>query len=149
MNIAGTEYNLKHRALEVYISGCKPPHCPGCHNKELWDFNIGVPYIDFIEDRLPFLVQNSMVDIIWLLGGEPQDQDPIKLWDFIHCIKHMSGKPIMLWTRYSHIIKDIHKEEIDYVKLGEYKEGSQEYVERIFGITLASWNQKIERIRHE
>lgn len=51
MRVAGTEFNLAHRALEIYLSGCKAPHCEGCHNKELWEFNQGIPYQEWLKTQ--------------------------------------------------------------------------------------------------
>lgn len=78
MNIDGTETNLRHKALEIYISGCKPPHCAGCHNPELWDFSKGDPWqeaIRLLGDKISALKESGLVEIVWLLGGEPLDQD--------------------------------------------------------------------------
>ena len=45
MNIVTTQYTLKTKSLEIYVAGCRGDshgtHCEGCHNPELWDFNIG------------------------------------------------------------------------------------------------------------
>ena len=27
-------------SVSLWVSGC-PHHCPGCHNKDMWDFNSG------------------------------------------------------------------------------------------------------------
>ncbi len=39
--VAGTEVNLQHKALEIYVSGCLNHDCKGCHNPELWYWNVG------------------------------------------------------------------------------------------------------------
>jgi pyruvate-formate lyase-activating enzyme len=56
MKIASTEYSLQQKTLEIYISGCNPPHCKGCHNSEIWSFDIGseynLDYFNTIKDKV-------------------------------------------------------------------------------------------------
>lgn len=56
--------------VSVFVSGCNHG-CPGCFNKEAWDFNYGTPFtedtINYIIDLLSF----SHYSGITFLGGEP------------------------------------------------------------------------------
>jgi anaerobic ribonucleoside-triphosphate reductase activating protein len=139
MNIAGTDYNLNHKALEIYISGCDG-YCKGCHNSELWDFNVGVPWYKFNFSK----ILNSLVDRVWIMGGEPLLQEKKELQNFIYNVNMYTNnkKEIWLWTRFNEIPNNL-KRYISYVKTGEYKEDLPRYTEPLFGIELASNNQKI------
>lgn len=141
MNIAGLQYSLKERALEVYISGCKPPHCKGCHNPDLWSFEEGVEW-ECYKDEIREHLSSQMVDRIYIMGGEPLDQDIEELMSFLYFIFPWSlDKKIYLFTRYNIIPRRLFPL-IDYYKVGEYQEGDEPY-ETSHGITLASRNQKI------
>lgn len=75
LHIAGINYesiaDSKGVSCVIFFSGCKH-HCRGCHSKDTWDFNYGVPVsnelINTINkeiDKRPFL--SSLV----LSGGDP------------------------------------------------------------------------------
>lgn len=152
LNINAIHYSLEHAALEVYVAGCTAPHCPGCHNKDLWPFDSGAPIVDWIP-QINRLANEyfSLVDRVWILGGEPLDQDTTQLVGLLTLMKSRFPKQtIWLFTRYP-------KEEtplcilphIDYIKNGAYKEelGKSEelHVDGI-KITLGSKNQTIGRV---
>lgn len=149
IRIAGTEYNLKYNALEIYFQGCKDHPCEGCHNPQLWTFDGGQVFDKTMLDSFINYANNPLVDRVWLLGGEPTDQptdEMIKLFKFW---KHFD-KEIWLWTHRD--MSDIDArwfKYIDYVKTGEYKKGLPPYTEKRFGIRLASNNQKIREVRHD
>ena len=149
MRIAGTEINLKHKALEIYVSGCHGPHCPGCHNPELWDFNIGEPWEKVWPDikiKILELNKNRLVDIIWLLGGEPAHQDFSEMCDFLQELRKCN-LPVVFWSRETRLPMQIW-DLISYAKLGPYLKDGSEYVEPLFGITLANREQKIVEASH-
>ena len=53
MKIAGTQFTLKTKSFEIYVSGCAGnPHCKGCHNPETWDFNVGEEFDDIIKKQI-------------------------------------------------------------------------------------------------
>jgi organic radical activating enzyme len=142
LNIAGTEYNLNHKSLEIYLSGCKSPHCKGCHNTALWDFEIGDPVFGNSSKALYDKCKEDMVEKVWVMGGEPLDQKPDELEIFLNHLFWYMGKPIWLWTRYLEI-PDTYTKYLAYAKIGEYREDLPGYTEPEFGITLASNNQRI------
>lgn len=149
MRIAGTELNLKHRALEIYVSGCGAPHCPGCHNPELWNFDLGDPWRNVwqgIKNKILELNKNGLVDIIWLLGGEPAHQNFTEMCEFLRELKKCQ-LPIMLWSRETRLPMQI-ASLITYAKLGPYLENGTSYTEPLFGITLANREQKIMEMEH-
>ena len=144
MNIAGTEYDINYKALSIFISGCDGT-CPGCHNQELWNFSIGNKWYDFDFHQ----ILNCMIKNIWIMGGEPLLQDKKQLQYFLYNLnQYICGrKPVILWTRFQEEdIPNNIKQYINYAKIGEYQCNSESYVEPLFGITLASTNQKIIKI---
>jgi len=146
MNIAGIDYNLKLKSLDIFLAGCKGPHCDGCQNQELWDFNIGKPWWDWC-DKLKSHIESGMVDNIMVYGGEPLDQDIDTLANLLNWFTELTNKPIWLFTKY-----DLNKVPIviskycRYIKTGEYIRGRNTLAYPEYNITLASDNQKIHYI---
>lgn len=70
MNIAATQFTLDTGSFEIYLSGCRHRCSEECHNKELWDFNIGKLYNKklFIEIKEKILEFDDLVDSISILG---------------------------------------------------------------------------------
>ncbi len=145
MRIAGTQYTLSAKALEIFVAGCGGQHCKDCHNPELWDFNQGAQYnLEFVRaviDKIhlfPRMIENIMV-----MGGEPLDQE---IGELVHLLMHLRGWGVSIWlfTRYEfYQISPRVVELCDYIKTGKYipelrTEGNVQY-----GITLATSNQRI------
>ena len=149
LRIAGTEYNLKYNALEVYFQGCKDHPCEGCHNPQLWTFEGGKPFTqDVLKDFVDYM-NNPLVDRVWLLGGEPTDQPADEMLKLLRFFKTYN-KEVWLWTHRGMNDIDVRLfKYLDYVKTGEYKKGLPPYTEKKFGIRLASNNQKIREVRHD
>ncbi len=150
MRIAGTEINLKHKALEIYVSGCQEPHCSGCHNPELWNFGVGDSYPakriqNTLDWKIDELKRAKLIDSAWILGGEPLDQNLRNLSTLIRHLKESKLK-VMLWTHYDYVPNDI-KGLVDYVKTGRYDKDGEPYVEPVLGIKLANKEQKVTRIK--
>lgn len=146
MNIAGTDYDLNNKALSVFVSGCDGK-CPECHNQELWDFTIGRDSRNPIQNTiLGEKIKTSLVKHVWVMGGCPMLQDLNDLEEFLRFL-YKFNKPVWLWTRFYE--KDIPlsiKQYLSYIKVGEYQCESGGYKEKLFGITLASMNQKIIKL---
>lgn len=145
MKIAGTEYTLKYQSLDIYISGCKPPHCVGCHNPETWDFSVGVDFDDSVMGSIGAKVHRHvhMIKNIMIFGGEPLDSDHQEVIRFLTLLKGFN-RPIWLFTRYD--LDDIPieiKQLCDYIKTGAYlpKLSVDNYEQH--GIELATSNQKV------
>lgn len=138
MKIAGTNYDVKHKALEVYVSGCRPPHCKGCHNSSLWKFSEGTPYKKY-EWNIP-----DMVEKIWVMGGEPQDQKDEEMIDMLKMFKEKNLE-VWIWTRYNNLAQCL-VPYTDYVKMGRYLENVEGYQDKKHKIYLASGNQRIEKV---
>lgn len=144
MNIAATQYSVKNKALEVYVSGCDGLCGCDCHNRELWNFKLGRDYTEFIPEiqrkveDFPTLIEN-----LWVLGGEPMLQDEDELFNLLENL-HSIGLPVTLFTRME--IQDIPegiKELCQYIKTGPYIQEllSENYCSR--GVKLATMNQKM------
>lgn len=145
INIAATQYSINYQSFELYLSGCKAnPHCKNCHNPELWKFDVGEEYnIDSKEQILNKICSfKELIDNIWILGGEPLDQDIEELSNLIDDMKS-TKKKIWLFTRYElKEVPDIIKKQVDYIKTGRYlPDKEEEHVE--YGVRLTTSNQHI------
>lgn len=143
MNIAGTQYNINHFAFEIYLSGCNND-CKNCHNPTYKCFSYGeVINYDKLKTRI-----NKFDDIIkniWVLGGEPFDQNESELIDFFSFISN-TNKRIWVFTKY-YKIKPIFKPFINYLKVGEYNEELKVKNYYCYGVKLATSNQTILKLK--
>ncbi len=146
MNIVATQYNLQNKTLEIYLSGCYG-NCFNCHNPELKDFKLG----NYYKFELPNILQkikefDCLIDDIWILGGEPLDNNLSELGDLLDNLKTVCND-IWLWTR-----NDINKipmnikNKCKYIKTGAYIEKLKTDDNIQYGVKLASSNQKIYKI---
>lgn len=146
MNILGTQYTLNNKAFEIQVAGCNAnPHCSGCHNPESWDFKSGEPYTADYASNLAEKITlfGSMIDNVWILGGEPLDQNPDDLIDLILTIKG-TGKKIWLFTRYDFpYIPNLYMKYLDFIKTGAFNQVLKVDNYKVAGVTLATSNQKI------
>ena len=102
MNIISTQYTLANRSFEIYLAGCNAqPHCEGCFSPETWDFNVGESAtpekIQEITDKI--IEFDSMIDNIWILGGDPIDQNPSELFTLVDALRRLK-KDLGLFTRH-------------------------------------------------
>lgn len=131
------------KRIEIYLSGCLPPHCEGCHNPESWDFNTGN---DFDSKTINKILNLSYYfDNIWVLGGEPLDQIKDDLIKMLDCFSGINKK-IWLWTKYNfeEIDKDI-LDYLDYIKCGKFIDNNSSYITK-WGFKLGSSNQRIYKL---
>ena len=147
MNILATQYTLQHKSLEIYLAGCNAnPHCTSCFNSESWNFNQGIKYDNYYFnkhikqkcDDFSLLINN-----IFVLGGEPNDQDKDELLHLLFDLKSLNKK-IWIFTRYD--LKQLPKFELelcDYIKCGKYIPELTIENNTQYGIKLATSNQKI------
>lgn len=111
--------------LSVWVSGC-PIRCKGCHNKDLWDENLGVEYSKEVEDKLMEMLKDPNIKGLSILGGEPlapYNCEGVKQL-CIRANNECPEKDIWLWTGYhvSRVI-DLHLDTlVDVVIDGEFKE---------------------------
>lgn len=149
MNIITIDYSMATQSLDIFFSGCAMgQHCPGCHNSEAWDFNVGSDWMTWI-DKIKYNVEhfNGMIKRIFILGGEPLDQDRtefIKFMDTMFSIILHTDIEQWLFTRYEmdQIPEEI-KDMFDYIKTGPYKEELTVDNNIQYSVKLATSNQKI------
>lgn len=54
-----------------FVQGC-PIHCPGCHNRDTWDFEGGEEVTeDTFEEVYKYLTANGVIRNLAIMGGEP------------------------------------------------------------------------------
>jgi len=148
MNYSAIEYTLSQKSLDIYLSGCSAePKCEGCHNPELWDFNVGFDIensYQIIENYIndyPNLINNIMI-----FGGEPLDQDIDKLKEFLVKLQKYNKK-IWLFTRhYIFNVPNFIRCVCDYIKVGKYIPILKCDYNIQYGIKLATSNQMIFRL---
>ncbi|MBO5004932.1 MAG: anaerobic ribonucleoside-triphosphate reductase activating protein [Clostridia bacterium] len=87
--------------LTIWISGCSH-RCPGCHNRELWDYNNGKQLFskEVIDKISKELNLKSYIDGITLCGGDPLDQsdgDLMQLTNFLIELKMNVKRKFNIW----------------------------------------------------
>lgn len=148
MNILATQYYAPKKAFEIYVSGCKAPHCEGCHNPESWRFDNGEIYstlyfLNNIKDHIEDEAYNSLIENIFILGGEPLDQNINDFSELLFDLSHLN-KNIWVFTKYNlNEIPQYVLNYADYIKCGRYKPELKVDDNIQFGIKLATSNQKI------
>lgn len=151
MRIHSIDYSFSNRSLDIFISGCKAtPKCRNCHNPELWDFNAGEEYCKNQLDSISKYIADygSMIDNIFIVGGEPLDQPIEALRHLLRQLSIMHDKPIWLFTRYSlsEVPSNI-KHYCTYVKTGKYIPELTSKNNIQYGVKLATSNQQIHKIK--
>lgn len=151
MNIAGTQYTYSTKSLDIYLAGCKPPHCRGCQNPELFSFETGELFDDRVRLRIINKISefNQIIDNIFIYGGEPLDQD-LKELKFLLKMLKKTKKNIWLFTKYP--IEEVPikiKKYCSYIKCGKYDD--QKLIDNYYqyGVKLASSNQIIYKLDNE
>ena len=145
MNIVSTQYTLDNKVFEIVHSGCDLACGNECHSKELADFNLGTNWETWTTPIANKIHEfDSLIDWIFVYGGEPLLQDPkalIKMLAWLTSFK----KPIMLFTRFEIDEVPVHvKMLVDYIKTGKYNPNLKSEVE-YYGVTLQTSNQRIWR----
>jgi len=150
IRIAATQYTLLHRCLEIYLAGCKAdPHCKDCHNPELWSFDVGEPYNDALRDKIKNKVLGfeELIDKIWILGGEPMDNDTKELEYLLRDLKELNVD-IWLWTRYDlYDVPGRIEKLCSYIKTGRYIPELHTEDNIQYGVKLESSNQNIYKVK--
>ena len=145
IRVAATQYTLGNRALELFLSGCKAnPHCTNCHNPELWSYAIGEVYDEKYKTQLinKILDSPNLIQRIWIVGGEPLDQDHQELYTLCQDMKN-TGTELWLFTRYDlDEVPEDFKFICDYIKCGRYLP-DQCGIHEEYEVNLASDNQHI------
>lgn len=148
MRLAATQFSLKYKAYEIYLSGCKGT-CKGCCNPELKNFDYG----EKIDNKTIISIVSKikefdlLIDNIWILGGDPVDNEVYLVSKFLKTLKFNTKKKIWLWTRYDlNSISNYIKQHCDYIKSGEYIPELKTNSNYQYGIKLETSNQKIFKL---
>ena len=56
--------------VTLFVSGCRN-HCPGCFQRETWDFCYGSPFTEQTEREIIDMLAPDYIQGLTLLGGEP------------------------------------------------------------------------------
>ena len=120
--------------VSLFVSGCSI-HCPGCFNKQAWDFCSGKKFTWRQMRGIKKLLKNNKIDGLSILGGEPFDQDKKGLKKLIKLCKyaHKYGKNVWAWTGHYLVefANDKYKYELvkncDVIVEGPFDEEHQDY----------------------
>lgn len=121
INIGGIYYpsliSTNGISFDLFLAGCaRKPHCPDCHNPELWDFNVGIRMT--IEEITKMIASKKKIDSVAIMGGEPLHNK--YLYDLIAALSKLD-KSIWLYTSYE--LSDVPKNILsicDFIKTGKY-----------------------------
>ena len=96
--------------VSVFVQGCSF-HCPGCFNKEAWDFNGGREWTDEVESKFIKLLSRPYIKRLTILGGEPLAEQNLPL---IHRLLQIATdiiltqkKQMKLWLYTGYTFEDI------------------------------------------
>jgi anaerobic ribonucleoside-triphosphate reductase activating protein len=60
--------------VSLFVSGCTN-HCPGCFQKETWDFHYGQPFTEDTAEEILEALNHDYIQGFTMLGGEPFEED--------------------------------------------------------------------------
>jgi organic radical activating enzyme len=126
--------------------------CKECHNPQLHDFNYGRLYEEVsasIQKEIEE-VKKAGVKHIWVMGGEPLNQDSRSLHKLLTDLQY-NGLQLWLFTSFQEYeVPDTIKEMVDVVKCGHYAPNlpTISYTARGTTVELASDNQYIVDTTH-
>lgn len=90
LHIAGVNYesiaDADGVACTIFFSGCKH-YCSGCHSKDTWDFNYGIPVSEeLIKNINEEIDKRPFLSALVLSGGDPMysAKDILKILPKIH-----------------------------------------------------------------
>lgn len=103
--------------VSLYVQGCAL-HCPGCFNKETWDFNGGKEWDKEVMYKVLDLLQPEWMTRLSILGGEPLVPDNYATLGCLAFLAKQENKSkddfqIWLWTgrTYENILREIDGDE--------------------------------------
>lgn len=87
--------------VSLFVSGCRN-HCPGCFNRDTWDFNYGNPFTEIEENEFIEACKKSYIYGGTILGGEPfEPENQEALVSFIERFKReLPEKTLWMYTGY-------------------------------------------------
>lgn len=128
LHLAGTEYTLRDKAFDIFISGCTRK-CKGCYNTELWSFDYGAPINKRVIIQLAEKVKENkdMIETIRILGGDLLCSDSRTALKFIDSLYSMlADNENLSWVLFTGATeKELPcwaYEYFDVIKIGKYNE---------------------------
>ena len=87
--------------VTLFVSGCRN-HCPGCFQKETWDFLFGNEFTDDTINEILEAMNHDYIDGLTLLGGEPfEEENQPEILKLLRRVKEVyPHKNIWSYTRY-------------------------------------------------
>ena len=96
--------------VSIFVQGCSF-HCPGCFNKETWDFNGGKEWNEEIEKQFIELISKPYIKRVSILGGEPLADENLELTQMLIALiletSLSTNKKIMIWIYTGYILETI------------------------------------------
>lgn len=98
--------------VSLFVSGCDlNPHCPGCFNSEIWDFDAGKPFTDEVKKKFLDLADKPYVDRITILGGDPLSQRNFEDVDgLVNSIRTRFGKSKKIWIYTGYTFDEVYED---------------------------------------
>ena len=87
--------------VTIFFSGCSmSPHCKGCFNSELWDFDYGQEFTDGTIKEILNMLSNPHINHLSILGGDGlEPENIIATYRLVRNVKsQFPDKKIWLWT---------------------------------------------------
>ena len=135
--------------VTFFVQGC-PLRCPGCHNKDSWDYDGGMEFTPQVLDEIiEALTANGINRNLCIMGGEPLCTENLFLTTLIiKEIKHYKpDTKIYLWTGYTYEdLKEKQNPRIDYIfnNIDFLIDGP--YIQELRDITLSMRGSSNQRI---
>ncbi len=87
--------------VSLFVSGCRV-HCPGCFQKQTWDFHYGKPFTKDTEEEILKALGEEYISGLTVLGGEPfEEENQVVLTPFLARVRKMyPSKTIWCYTGY-------------------------------------------------
>ena len=88
--------------VTLFVSGCTN-HCPGCFQKQTWDFNFGHPFTEQTQQQVLEMLALDYISGLTLLGGEPfEPQNQRALLPFLRRVrKELPEKTIWAFSGFT------------------------------------------------
>ena len=85
--------------VSLFVSGCRN-HCPGCFQKQTWNFNYGKEYTEETQQYILQLLSDKNIDGLTILGGEPfePENQPVISRLILEVRNKLPNKTIWMYT---------------------------------------------------